>query len=238
MDTKKYSPGYFEQLALGLDIDAFEDSGKSFVFPDEADKLSELARLAFEQVKGNDEDSSNLSPDPIKSIEQSGEDKHLWMDTYFRLREAGWPWRVACYISWAASPKTGRWPKTKELLAQQVLGLNSDRVIGTWRSKNPVIDEVIALLQAAPLLDHRADIYRALVASASMSDHRSHQDRKLALELMGDYVPHAKIDVGRGNVDDLSQLSDEELDKLARQVLGGKASLPIQKERPEEVDVE
>lgn len=195
----KIDPRMLRQLGLGLELE--EPQPSTYVSPDEAARRNEAARQALEVVG------------------QQGEVPE-WMANYQRLLDLGWPWRVACYIAWAASPKRERWPKTQELLATEVLGLTSARQINTWREKNPAIDQVVAVMQAAPLLDHRADIYKALVEAASNSDHRNNPDRKLALEILGDYVPRQKVDVRRpGEVDDLSQLSDEELITLAGNVL-------------------
>jgi hypothetical protein len=141
------------------------------------------------------------------------------MEQYYKLLESGWPWRVACYIAWASSPRIGRWPATQQDLATAVLGLTSDRVIGTWRKKNQAIDDVITILQAAPLMQHRADVFSALAISASDSDHRSNPDRRLYFEMTGDYVPHSKIELRRpGDVEDMSQVSEEELEQLAKLV--------------------
>jgi hypothetical protein len=96
------------------------------------------------------------------------------------------------------------------------LGLNSDRQIWAWRTKNPAIDETVALLQAAPLFEHRADIFKALITSAASGDYKSHQDRKLAFEMMGDYVQRMKVESDRRNLDDLSEMSEEELQQIAR----------------------
>jgi hypothetical protein len=146
-----------------------------------------------------------------------------WFGTYLRLREFKIPWRVAVYVAWASVPKVGRWPKTQDELARQVLGLNSDRVIATWRKKSPEIDEVIAMLQSAPLMEYRADVFKALAESAAMVDHRSNPDRKLFLELTGDYVPRATVDVKTSSGDNpLAEMSEDELRKMARAARGEK----------------
>lgn len=184
-------------MPLGLEIEEIDPDERSFVSPEEAALRSETARKALE----------------LRGIEN----EPAWMEMYRKLREAGWPWRVACYIAWASSPKSGRWPKTQEELATQALGLTSDRQIGTWRSKNPAINETITLLQAAPLFEHRSDIYAALINSASRPDYKSHQDRKLALELLGDYIPRLRVDQRDvSNLKDMDELPDEELEKIAR----------------------
>jgi hypothetical protein len=143
-----------------------------------------------------------------------------WLEDYNELVRGGWHWRVAAYIAWASSPRFGREPKTQDELARFHLGLNSDRVIATWRRKNPAIDETVRLLQAAPLFKHRAEIYTALVAVAVKPEYKSHNDRKLALELLGDHVPTSKLQAElkrRGiSMDDISELSDAELMEISR----------------------
>lgn len=176
----------------------------------------------------DDSDKSHLSVDEIRlrseTARQALEGKALpWLDEYQRLRNGGWPWRVAAYIAWASQPRNKREPKTQDELARQHLGLTSDRAITTWRQKNPTIDEMIALLQAAPLWDYRAEVFQALTANAVKPDYKTHNDRKLFLELTGDYVPTAKLAalLSKGNItkEDLSEYSDEELAAMYRQLM-------------------
>ncbi len=192
MDAKQIRPqaGFFEQMALDLQIEEEPNPSTAHNPPslEEARLRSEAARQLLEI-----------------STEQD------WMTDYHRLRDAGWPWRVAAYIAWASSPRIGRQPGTLAELATQVLGLTSGRQVHHWRETNPAIDEVVATLQAAPLMEHRADVFRALALSASDSDHRSNPDRKLFLELTGDYTPKLKVDGSLRDATDLSQLSEEEL---------------------------
>jgi hypothetical protein len=114
-----------------------------------------------------------------------------WWADYVGLRSQGWDWRKAVYIAWSASPGVDRLPPTQERLAVDVLGLSSDRVISKWREKQPQIETAIVELAAAPLLRHRRDIYDALIQCAIDPDPKTHQDRKLALELLGDYKPRS-----------------------------------------------
>lgn len=188
-----------KQLPLDLEIEEV-DAEKTFISPDEAQRISEMARATFESLHRGDETQPGVE----------------WFGDYQRLREAGWPWRVAVYIAWASGPKKNRRPRTQDELATRYLGLTSDRQIGKWRAKNPVIDETIGMLQAAPLLAHRRDIYDALVESAMNPDYKGHQDRKLALELLGDYVPRSMLKVsGKLSGKGLEEKSDEELRGLA-----------------------
>jgi hypothetical protein len=116
-----------------------------------------------------------------------------WWQDYLELTRRGWDWRKAVYIAWSAAPYTARTPATQEELALTVLGLASDRVIGTWRKRHPEMEDEIANMQAAPLLRHRREIFDALATSASDPDPKSHQDRKLALEMLGDYKQRQEI---------------------------------------------
>lgn len=185
-------------------------------------RRSEDARVEFESmaegklpVMGSHFVEANGVTLEVKR-EVSGSD---WRNIYKILREAGWPWRKAVFIAWCASPRKDRWPKTQEELATQVLGLTSDRVFTQWRQKEPQIDDAIATMQAAPLWAHRADVLNALVDSAANSDHRSNPDRKLFLEMTGDYTPKQKVEMSGSlhDGDDLSGMTEKDLLNKARQ---------------------
>jgi len=199
-ELKNLNPEYFEQLSLGLEIDENEDEGGEVVFTtEEKARRSFASRQILEKM---------ISTDPKKEE---------WFATFQRLMESNWPWRVACYVAWASSPKYTRWPQTQDEFAKKVLGLTSDRVIATWRKKSPDIDGAVSLLQSATMLEHRADVIKALVASASSKDHRSNPDRKLFFEMTGDYTPRSKVDIGVPvSGEDLSQLSEAQLMEIAR----------------------
>jgi len=197
---RKMRPEFIVQLALGLDLDDETLDMSGYVSPAEVRRRHETARAALAQ----------------KGIENPPE----WFEQYHDLLNAGWPWRVAAFIAWSGCPKKNRWPKTQEELAVEVLGLTSDRAIGTWRRKNETIDDVIALMQAAPLLEYRADILKALAESAADTDHRHNPDRRLWAEMTGEWTPRVQVDLERGGhgTEDLSQYSEEELEQLDRAV--------------------
>jgi hypothetical protein len=182
------------QLKLPLNLEAEEEEAPTgFVSPDEARLRSETARKAFERNE---------------QLPYAGE--------YLRLREYGWDWRVAAFIVWASSPQP-RTPKTQFELATQFLGLTSDRTISKWKKNNPQIEEMIGVMQAAPLFEYRAEIYQALIESAIKPEYKGHNDRKLALELMGDYVSRSKLEaeLNQRVVGELGSLSFDEKLKLA-----------------------
>lgn len=185
---------HIEQLALDLDIAG--DEGETLSPMIDAQAQLEAMVSTSKQLQG-----------------EVGETQD-WLPDYRQIRDLGWNWKVSAYIAWASCPKNKRWPATLDKLATEVLNLSSARVIYKWRAKNPAIDEVVATLQAAPLYAHRADIYAALVTSASSPDYKHFQDRRLALELMGDYVARQVVD-DRRSAKDLSELSSEQLREMA-----------------------
>lgn len=164
------------------------------------------------------------APDPAKSDEPFCS----WWDEYQQLRAEGWTWRVAAYIAWAASPADRRWPARLSDLATQVLGLHNDRTIRKWRERRPKIDERVATLQVEPLLRHRRDVIEALVAVAKTPDPDAHRDRRMFLEMTGDYNPKGLQVSASAEASvvqyDLGELTDEELDeldRLGRRLAGG-----------------
>lgn len=202
------------QLMFELDMPEVVDAGSVALGAEEIRLRSETARQLLE-----------------KRIELK------WLDEYSRLRDGNWDWRVAAYIAWASSPRSSRNPRTQEELAVNHLGLTSDRAIATWRKKNPAIDEMIALLQSSPLWDYRAEVFQALTANAVKPDYKTHNDRKLFLELTGDYIPTSKLAamLTKGNLTkaDLGDFSDAELAAMYRDLVAQIAPKDDEKEKSE-----
>ncbi len=130
-----------------------------------------------------------------------GQEKEpIWLPIWLELsaeRVAGkrrWDWRKALYIAWSCVPRSQREPKTIDGLAD-LLGLKGSGTIRAWRAKDPGIDERIATLPRQLLLGHVADVYGALVEVASTPDPKAHQDRKLFLELVGEYAQRSEVEV-------------------------------------------
>lgn len=190
----------WDEMQLRFDLPGLdeveEDATLREISPEQARMISEAARQKF-----NHRDT------------ESTEDVS-WFEDYMLLIQQGWPWRVAAYIAWAGTPKIGRWPKTLQELATQVLGLTSERVVYTWRRKYPTIDTVVSQMLSKPLFEARPDVFQALIENASSRDYKTFNDRKLFLEITGDYVPRSKLQLS-GTAKDLSELSDDELDRLA-----------------------
>ena len=144
-----------------------------------------------------------------------------WMVDYWELRGAGWSWRQAGYLGGASQPGEGRGAQSLGGFAAVMLGRTSDRVIRKWRERSPAIEVRIKGLTLSMLAKARGDIVQALVTSASNVNPRNHADRKMALEMLGDYVPRQKVGVGLLSEDDLQELSEEELRAVALGSGGG-----------------
>lgn len=155
----------------------------------------------------------------LQSRLKDGEELPSWADMYHRLLQAGWRWRVAAYAAWASTPKEGRWPRTQQELATQVLGLTSDRVIATWNTKFPTLQQVIGDLSADDLMDARADVFHTLKTMAKTPDYKNVKYTQIYLEMIGAYVPTSKLaaELKRRGItsDDLADMTDEELRVLA-----------------------
>lgn len=190
--------------------------------------MSEQNEGAFPASPGNPGQSESRTAYGLLA-EVAEENDASWWDAYLALRQERkasgrrrWDWRRAVYIAWASMPAARRWPETQRELASEVLGLASDRVIRKWRQADPEIDNRIAKLTAAELLERRADVFHALVEVASMIDPRGYNDRRLFLELIGDYKAKGELALTGGDGGpveilggfDVSKLSDEELEQL------------------------
>ena len=151
--------------------------------------IEDLTEGEIETDKQIVEKYTGLLMEQITGEEEAPE----WSDRYLMLRALGWDFRKAAYIAWKATPKSKRKPKTQNDLATNILGLTSDRVITTWREKNPLIDEAVNVLMTADLYEHRAAVFDALKKSAANPDYKHHPDRKLFLEITGDYIPISQL---------------------------------------------
>lgn len=93
-------------------------------------------------------------------------------------------WRKAAYEAWSSLPASLRQPKTITELADQ-LGLRNTATIRHWRQKDPEIEARFRRRLTQRLMEYAPDVLMALVAVASETDSKGHQDRKLFLQLTG-----------------------------------------------------
>ena len=143
-----------------------------------------------------------------------------WADLYEDFIAAHVPWRIAVFVAWSSMPKTRRIPRTQHELATEYLGLTGPRQFSAWRKKYPEIDMMIADAQAHELRDARADVFFALKTMASSVDYKARGDRRLYLEMTGDYVPTTKLEAALKKIgvskDDLAGMTDAQLAEIGR----------------------
>lgn len=156
-----------------------------------------------------------------------------WMDDYWALIEEGWSWRQAVFMLWASQPQP-RKPATQIELATQVLGLQSDRVIREWKAQDARMEARIARLTASALMKARADVFAALVIAATDPSYKGNRDRKLLLELTGDYVPRQALDLSVP----ASRSAVEEADTETLRALAGSVPQPDSDIRDDAPEVE
>lgn len=139
-----------------------------------------------------------------------------YLRNYNRLLTAGVPFRIALYVTWKTIPHKFRWPETQEKLATELMGLDSDRAIATWRSKYPYIDHMIADLLSEEFLEMRPGAMAAMNEVISEPSHRSTSERRLYFELMGELEKKVSLSLPGGGVgkDVLAKLDKVPTDKL------------------------
>jgi len=164
----------------------------------------------MEEYIGEEDQTARARSEEARALYEVQYGEEPWMEDYWELLGEGWPWRQVVYMVWASLPRSTREPRTQHELATEVLGLTSDRVIRTWRERNPALDVRVGTLTRSMLLKARSDILNALIESATSPNPRSHADRKMALEMTGDYVQRQVIEqAGLGT--DLSAVGEDEL---------------------------
>lgn len=144
-----------------------------------------------------------------------------WFADYQELRSQGLDWRKAMAVAWRASRGLNRQPGTQAELAS-LMGLRSDRTIRKWFEDSPELEELVGVMQAAPLFRHRRDVIEALVASASTEAPQNSADRRLFFQLTGDLEEKSHLRLVGSEEEpvrvqvaaDLSKLETEELLRL------------------------
>jgi len=194
--------------------------------------VTQLELEGFAQSITNADDAQDGAPLTYKEIREremaarialgeklEGGEIPTWAEKFNNLLYKNVPWKIAAYVAWASTPHTGRWPKTQDEFAREVLGLNSDRRIAEWRKKYPTIDIMIANLQSDEFLEDRADVLYAVKTMAKRLDYKSAKYADMFLTMTGDLVKTTKLEAAlrkRGiTKDDLVDMTDAELDVLA-----------------------
>lgn len=148
-----------------------------------------------------------------RCIFEVSDDAEPWLADYFDLIAEGYSWRQAIYLLWSAQPVEQREPRTQQELATRVLGLTSDRVISDW-NQNPAMEARRAGLVRSVIQKSLPDVFQALVDSARNPSPRSHSDRRLLLEMAGEYTPKQMVRLSADDADEFEQMDEAELRKI------------------------
>jgi len=177
--------------------------------------MSEIQSLPGMEGLPDPLDAAQLRAGEARAVFEARWGNTPWMDDYFSLLAEGWDWRQAAYIVWACQPKASRIPATQQEFAVSI-GLTTDRTIRKWRDGNPAIDERIHELTASALMKARAEVFDALITAATNPSPRACTDRKLFLQMTGDFKPEQTLRLGGALPDDLAEVSAAELRALAQ----------------------
>lgn len=152
----------------------------------------------------------------LATLQERREAPPAWLEFYDALLdERGedgrrrWDWRKALFIAWSCVPRQQRQPRTLTELAS-MLGLRPS-AIRKWRAADPEIEERISSGPRRMLMEHVADVFDALVKVASEADPRAFQDRRLFLEITGNYHPSGSLAVSMTPISYI-EVDDEETD--------------------------
>jgi len=176
------------KLVTQMQLDGFadlvkdaEEAGQINLTPAEIGERKLAAYMALEKVIKSDD-----APD--------------WTEKFNELMISNIPWRIGDFIAWSCVPKHNRYPKTQHDFAVEVLGLTSSRRIIEWRRKYPYIDQMIASMQTAVLLDYIPGSMEASGLVASMPDYKATAERRLLWEAVGIINRNQKITVDEGGL--------------------------------------
>jgi hypothetical protein len=137
------------------------------------------------------------------------------------IENEGWYWRDAAYIAWKSIPQKYRRPETAYEL-DEMLGMAQGGMMKR-RQRNPAIDQRAArAIVSGQLFDAVDGVIEALIESASNPNYKNHPDRKLALEMTGQYTPKQGIDLEVGQkLLDPAELTEADLRRMAGQLEAG-----------------
>ena len=116
---------------------------------------------------------------------------------YGLLVNEGWSERQAMYMAWKSHPpealRGAGLPITQIKLCVDVLCLKSDAAVRQWRRKYPDMEgRILTIQRQGPLAHYRPMVLHKMAEGAILTEYTA--DRRLFLEMTGDYVPASKMD--------------------------------------------
>lgn len=169
------------------------------------------------RFEGNDMEAARL-----RSL--SGQDEFderddvPWRDDYAAVLADEWPWykgpdwnrwKLAAYVAWASYRGMERWPKTLNELCR-MLGWSNGTQLRKYRRRYPQLEQMVSEAVMEPLLAKRMQVLDTLGVLAAIPDYKTHNDRKLFLEMTGMHEQRQAIDLRTTvNADAMAQKQEE-----------------------------
>ncbi len=103
-------------------------------------------------------------------------------------------------MAWKSHPKAARLaaglPETQIELFTKILMYKTDSAVRQWRKRRPEMEaRILTLQREGPLSFYRPGALHTMGQSAQLLGREGFADRKLLLEMTGDYRPSTKTDV-------------------------------------------
>lgn len=147
-----------------------------------------------------------------------------WRGDYEDLLAEDWPWydgpewnrwRLAAYVAWESADVEGRWPKTLGEFARLV-GWSSGRPLRKYRARYPELDALIRESVLEPLFSHRQRVLNTLAELAETPDYKTHNDRKLYLEMTQMHRPTQDVNVRQTAItaDEMASIRQEAAEEV------------------------
>ena len=189
------------------DWDLPEEDGSTRLSADEIQARMDVAQALLENPETwpKDEMGKPIAP--------------YWFGNYVKFMDQNRiPFRAAVLAAWLGTPKSKRWPKTQDELAD-LLGLSSDRQFSVWRKRNErLMNELIQSAWRERVMDGLADSVDAMLEVAARADYKGNRDRELHFKLAE--VLKNTLFLGAADVDWSKMTFDEKMQKI-RELGGG-----------------